>query len=65
MKILKTIYDFLLKKHGCAFMRICYLALIPCAIWKQFCCVWMWAMDFVLILIIHAKSKGWDNETQL
>lgn len=62
MKILKAIYNFLFIKHPIASIRIFYLTLIPCAIWKQFCYVWMWAMDFVLILIIQAKTKGWDKE---
>lgn len=62
MKILKTIYNFLFKKHDIATIRILYLALIPCAIWKQFCTVWMIFLNFVLILVIQANTRGWSKE---
>lgn len=65
MKILKAIYNFLFKRHDIATIRILYLTLIPCAIWKQFSVVWMVFLDFILILLIQAKDRGWDKEEQL
>lgn len=65
MKILKAVYNFLFKKHTVAAIRVFYLTLIPCAIWKQFCFVWMLFLNFVLILVIQANTQGWNKEEQL
>lgn len=65
MKILKAIYDFLFKKHPIASIRILYLSLIPCAIWKQFCREWMIFLNFILILVIQANTREWNKEEQL
>lgn len=59
--ILKKIYTFLFREHDIGFIRFCYAMLIPCALWPAFCRWWMYFMTFVLILVIHAKAKGWDR----
>lgn len=65
MKILKPVYEFLFREHDIGFMRFCYAMLIPCAIWNQFCTVWMLFMAFILTLVTQAKNRGWDGEEQL
>lgn len=59
--MMRRIYSYLFLKHDIGFMRFCYIMLIPCAISQVFCRFWMLFMSFVLVLVVHANSKGWNK----
>ena len=62
-EILRKIYTFLFLEHDIGFCRFCYAMLIPCAFSDTFCRWWMLFMSFVLALVVHANTKGWNRRS--
>ena len=57
----KKIYRFLFIDHDVATHRICYAMLLPCALSEMFRRIWMWAMVWVMTVVMQGKTKGWDR----
>ena len=60
---LRPFYNFLFIKHDTGFFRFWMFMLLPCALSVKVCHVCMWALDFILILVIYAREHEWNRIT--
>lgn len=58
---MKKLYTFLFQEHDIEFFRFYLAMLIPCALWKVICGIWVLVMVGVQTLIMVTHQKGWNK----